>query len=340
MTTLSTSECSTGIDLSIVIPVYRSADCLAALYNAIDGALRPSGIDHEVILVNDGSPDDSWRVVESLCREHKAVVGIDLRKNFGQDNAILTGLRFAKGRAVAVMDDDLQHDPRDLPSMLAKLEEGADVVYADFRRKQQAAWKNLGSWFNGKVAEWVLDKPPGVYLSPYKVIRSEVAELACRYDGPEPYLDGLLFQVTSRFASVTVEHQPRYAGRSNYNLFRSIVVWSRLATNFSVRPLRMVTWFGLFLGAVAGLLALVVIAYRLAYPEDFGSAVAGWASLMVTQLFTGSVGMIFLGVLGEYVGRTHTAVAGKKPQASIREVLNAGGQGGARSRPIRPPCLA
>src|SRR5206468_567561 len=143
-------------------------------------------------------------------------------------------------------------------------------------------------------------------------------------DGPDPYLDGLLFQVTSRFDRVPVEHRPRYAGRSNYNLIRSLTVWSRLATNFSVRPLRLVTWFGLFLGALGGLLALVVIVYRIAYPRDFESAVAGWASLMVTQLLTSSIGMIFLGVLGEYVGRTHTAVAGKKPQAAVREVLNAG----------------
>ena len=95
---------------------------------------------------------------------------MDLRRNFGQDNAILTGLRFARGRAIAIMDDDLQHHPADLPALLAKLDEGLDVVYADFRIKHQAAWKNFGSWFNGKVAEWVLDKPKGIYLSPYKVI--------------------------------------------------------------------------------------------------------------------------------------------------------------------------
>jgi undecaprenyl-phosphate 4-deoxy-4-formamido-L-arabinose transferase len=311
------------LGLSIVVPVYRSAECLGPLIAAIDGALAPTGLAYEVILVNDGSPDDSWSVVASLCRDHPKVVGVDLRRNFGQDNAILTGLRIARGRAVAIMDDDLQHDPRDLPALLARLDAGADVVYADFRVKRQSAWKNLGSWFNGKVAEWVLEKPPGIYLSPYKVIRREVAELICRYDGPEPYVDGLLFQVTSRFDQVPVEHHPRYAGRGNYTLLRSVAVWSRLATNFSVRPLRLVTWCGLGLGALGGVLASVVVAYRLLHPERFVAALAGWASLMVTSLVVGGIWMIFLGVLGEYVGRLHTAVAGKKPQATVREVLNA-----------------
>ena len=250
-------------------------------------------------------------------------MGVDFRRNFGQDNAIFVGLRLARGAYVAIMDDDLQHDPRDLPVLLEKIQEGADVVYADFRVKHHKLWKNLGSWFNGKVAEWVLDKPRGIYLSPYKVIRKEVADLICRYEGPDPYVDGRLFQVTSRFAKVDVEHRPRFAGTSTYTLWRSIAVWARLATSFSVRPLRLVTWCGLALGTLGALLALVVVAYRLLAPERFAMAVAGWASLMVAQLLIGGVQMIFLGVLGEYAGRTHTTVVGK-PQATIREVLNAG----------------
>jgi polyisoprenyl-phosphate glycosyltransferase len=321
------------LTLSVVVPVSKSAECVGALVDAIGAALRPAGVSYEVILVNDGSPDRTWSVVEALCRTHSEVLGIDLRRNFGQDNAILTGMRIARGRVVAVMDDDLQHDPRDLPTLMARLDQGADVVYADFRKKHQALWKNLGSWFNGKVAEWVLEKPKGLYLSPYKVIRREVAELICRYDGPEPYVDGLLFQVTSRFDQVPVEHHPRYAGRSNYNFLRSFAVWARLATNFSVRPLRLVTWFGLILGVLGGLLAVAVVIYRLTFPQYFEAAIGGWASLMVTQLTVGGARMIFLGILGEYVGRMHTAVAGKKPQATIREILNVNAPAAPSRRP-------
>lgn len=318
---------SASPDLSIVVPAYRSMDCLKPLAEAVEASLRSTGWRYELILVNDGSPDGTWPVIERLSRTDPRIVGVDLRKNFGQDNAILTGLRLASGRYVAVMDDDLQHDPADLPALLERLESPdengvpPDVVYADFRRKHQARWKNLGSWFNGKVAEYVLDKPKNVYLSPYKVMRCEVADLICRFDGPEPYVDGLLYQVTSRFASLTVEHHQRFAGQGNYNLMRSIAVWARLATGFSVRPLRLVTLCGLTLGVLGVLLAAAVIYYRLAYPEQFPAAVAGWASLMVGQLLIGGVLMVFLGVLGEYAGRVHTAMAGRKPQATIRKVL-------------------
>src|SRR5215469_2592616 len=209
-------------DLSIVVPVYRGADCLDALIAAIDTALVSEGREYEVILVNDCSPDESWAVIERICETHARVIGIDLRRNFGQDNAILTGIRAATGRCIAIMDDDLQHDPHDLPRLIESLEPGFDVVFADFRKQRQKLWKRLGSWFNGKVAEWVLQKPRHIYLSPYKVFRSEVGKLICRYHGAEPYIDGLLLQVTSRITQIVVDHRPRYAGESSYTLVKSI----------------------------------------------------------------------------------------------------------------------
>jgi glycosyltransferase involved in cell wall biosynthesis len=322
MQTMRMSNHSLQPDLSIVVPVYRSEDCLDALIAAIEEAMTPTGRDFEVVLVNDFSPDNSWAVIESLCEAHPNVVGIDLRRNFGQDNAIITGLRMARGKYIAIMDDDLQHDPRDLPALVNKIEEGADIVYAVFRAKQQKLWKNLGSWFNGKVAEWVINKPKHIYLSPYKIIRKEVVEMICSYDGPDPYIDGLLFQVTARIAEITVEHHPRFAGQSTYTFWKSVRVWGRLAFSFSAKPLRIVSWFGFSFAALGMLLAMVVILYRLFFPERFGPAAVGWASLMVAILIASGIQMIFFGVLGEYTGRTFRRVS-NKPQTSIREVINA-----------------
>jgi polyisoprenyl-phosphate glycosyltransferase len=310
-------------DLSVVVPVYRSQDCLPALVSAIAEALVPAGRTYEVVLVNDCSPDESWKVIRALCREHANIIGIDLRRNFGQDSAILTGLRLARGRAVAIMDDDLQHHPRDLPALLDKLEEGYDAVYADFSVKRQKAWKNLGSWFNGKVAEWVIHKPKEIYLSPYKVIHRDVVELICKYDGPTPYVDGLLFQVTSRITQLPVEHHTRFAGESTYTFWGSVRVWARLAFSFSVQPLRLVTWFGFIFAILGLLLTLVVIGYRLFFPQDFPQAAVGWASLMVAVLLVGGIQMVFFGILGEYAGQTFLRV-NNKPQAAIREVINRG----------------
>jgi undecaprenyl-phosphate 4-deoxy-4-formamido-L-arabinose transferase len=323
------------LDLSIVVPVFRSEDCLEALVAAIAGALAPTGRSYEVVLVNDFSPDNSWAVIESICARNPRVVGVDLRKNFGQDNAIITGMRIARGKYVAVMDDDLQHHPSDLPALLARIEQGFDVVYAEFRAKKQKLWKNFGSWFNGRVAEWVINKPRDVYLSPYKIIRGEVAETICAYEGPDPYIDGLLFQVTARIAQVPVDHHPRYAGRSTYTFWKSVRVWARLAVSFSAKPLRLVTWFGLLFAVFGLLLAVAVVVYRLRWPEDFSRETAGWASLMVALLVVGGIQMIFFGVLGEYAGRTFLNV-NRKPQSAIREVLNAA----ATEETIQVPVLS
>ena len=308
-------------DLSIVVPVYRSEDCLDALIDAIGEALEPTNRDYEVILVNDCSPDNSWVVIESICRANPRVVGIDLRRNFGQDNAIMTGLRLARGKYSAIMDDDLQHHPRDLPALLDKIEEGADAVYADFRVKRQRLWKNFGSWFNGKVAEWVIDKPKEVYLSPYKIIRKDVVEQICKYDGPDPYIDGLLFQITSRISQIPVDHHPRYAGRSTYTFWKSLKVWGRLAFSFSARPMRVVSWFGFGFATLGLVLAVLVVLYRLLLPEDFSPNAVGWASLMVALLVLSGIQMLFFGILGEYTGRTFVKV-NNKPQAVIRTVIS------------------
>jgi undecaprenyl-phosphate 4-deoxy-4-formamido-L-arabinose transferase len=306
--------------LSIVVPVYGSEDCLQALVAAIDREMGTAA-PYEVILVNDCSPDRAWQVIEAICESNSNVIGVDLRRNFGQDNAILTGLGLARGRYIAIMDDDLQHHPRYLPVLVAEIEKGADVVYADFRTKHQSLWKNMGSWFTGKVAEWVIDKPRDIYLSPYKIISREVAGLICEYKGPHPYVDGLLFQVTSRITHIHAEHSARYAGRSNYTFWKSVRVWGRLAFSFSVRPLRLVTWFGLCFALLGLMLAVVVVLYKLLYPEAFHPYAVGWASLMVALLLVGGIQLFFFGVLGEYTGRTFLRV-NNKPQTAVRVVLN------------------
>jgi undecaprenyl-phosphate 4-deoxy-4-formamido-L-arabinose transferase len=307
--------------LSIVIPVYRSADCLEALNAAISETLAPLGVSYEVILVNDCSPDESWTVIESLCGRDARVVGVDLRRNFGQDNALLTGIRLARGQYIAIMDDDLQHDPKDIPSLVSGLEAGFDVVYGQFRKKRHKIWKNVGSWFAGKVAEWVLNKPPNIYLSPYKVFRREVADLICNYHGAEPYIDGLLLQVTSRVTQVPVEHRRRYSGKSTYTFWESIRIWTRIAFSFSVKPLRLVTILGLAFSVLGVLLGIAVILYRLSSPESFPQNTAGWASLIVAVLFLGGVQMIFFGILGEYAGRTYLRV-NDEPQTAVRTIVS------------------
>jgi polyisoprenyl-phosphate glycosyltransferase len=312
------------LELSIVVPVYRSEDCLEPLVLAIEQAMLQDTRTFEVILVNDYSPDRSWDRIKELSQTHRNIVGIDLRKNFGQDSAILTGIGLARGKYVAVMDDDLQHDPNDLPRLLKALDEdNVDVVYANFSsKKRQALWKNLGSAFNDWFARWVINKPKGIYLSPYKVVRGDVARAICSYEGRQAYVDGLLFQVTSRITQIPAQHHERIRGTGNYTFWKSVRVWSHLAFSFSTAPLRLVTVLGLTSACAGALLAMLVIAYRLLDPQDFPIYAAGWASLLVAILIIGGMQMFFFGVLGEYVGRTYL-VASRSPQTSIATVIGA-----------------
>jgi glycosyltransferase involved in cell wall biosynthesis len=306
------------INISIVVPVYRSEDCLPILEAAVDQAMRNAALSYELLLVNDASPDGSWTVIRRLAERNPAVKGLSLRRNFGQDNAIMAGLRHAIGAAVVIMDDDMQHAPEDVPKLYAELARSrADVVYAHFRKKQQASWKNLGSWFNGKVAEWLIDKPSNIYVSPFKILRSEILELVTTFDGPYPYIDSLLFQVTDRFSFIETEHHERFAGSSTYTFAKSFQVWSKLAVSFSVKPLRLVTWMGVLAFLLGSLGAVAVILDRVMNPDQFGEA-AGWASLMVTVLVLAGVQMLALGVIGEYVGRTYINI-NRKPQAIVAE---------------------
>ena len=140
---------------------------------------------------------------------------------------------------------------------------GADVVYAHFIEKKQKAWKRIGSWINGKFAEWLIDKPANIYMSPFKIVRGEVAELIGAFDGPFPYVDSLLFQVTNRFSFIRTEHHARLAGPSTYTFVKSLSVWSRLAFSFSVKPLRLVSWVGIAALLISMVAALIIIVARL-----------------------------------------------------------------------------
>jgi polyisoprenyl-phosphate glycosyltransferase len=301
----------------VVVPAYRSGDCLDELAERIRSVCQEAGEPYELILVNDCSPDDTWAVIERLSRDDPAVVGINLRKNFGQDNAIMAGLNVARGAAVIIMDDDLQHDPGDIPALLAKLREGYDVVYAKYQRDHQKLWKNVGSWFNGKVAEVVLEKPKDVYLSPYKAIAASVIAEVVRYRGPYPYVDGLLFRTTSRMTQVAVSHHPRYRGRSTYTFWKSVAVWARLSTNFSVVPLRLAIVLGVVIAGLGLALATGFFVLRLLRPEIADSAV-GWASIVISVLVLGGLQLLTLGVMGEYVGRMHLNL-NNRPQYVVRE---------------------
>ncbi|MGE0259170.1 MAG: glycosyltransferase family 2 protein, partial [Alphaproteobacteria bacterium] len=206
--------------LSIVIPVYNGADSVGELVAALE-ELRIEG-GHEIVLVNDGSPDNSLEVCRSLvARARVPITLVALSRNYGEHNAVMAGLRHARGGHVITMDDDLQNPPEEVERLLAFAQEsGREVVYTYYDEKRHAAWRNFGSRFTNWVAGFVLDKPKGFYLSSFRCMSAFVAREVARYDGPYPYIDGLILQVTQDIDRLLVRHLPRAIGRSNYTLRR------------------------------------------------------------------------------------------------------------------------
>ncbi|MRX10076.1 glycosyltransferase [Pseudoduganella sp. FT25W] len=291
-----------ALALSFVIPVYGSEKVLPELVSRLQAvldtlpAVRGS---YEVIFVCDRSPDRSWHVIQQLSAQYPWVRGILLRMNAGQHNALMAGFAQARGAIVMTMDDDLQHAPSDIPALLDELASGRDVVYARFKNRKHASWKIAGSRLNDMVAGYLMQKPKGLYLSPFRAMRAEIVRDILRYRGPYVYVDGLLLSVTRNIGTVDVEHHDRFAGDSGYSLRKSISLWLKMATSFSIVPLRLTSFAGLFLAGLGFLLAILLIIQKFTIDK----MPIGWSSLIVTILIIGGAQLVALGMLGEYLGR-------------------------------------
>ncbi|MEO5368094.1 MAG: glycosyltransferase family 2 protein [Magnetococcus sp. WYHC-3] len=302
------------VEISVVVPIYNGEPCLQELVCQITKALRNHP--HELIFVEDQSTDDSWGEIQRLCKTEPNLVGIRLRKNAGQDSAILCGLRQARGRFCVILDDDLQHDPQDILTLYAQCQKNdLDVCYAHFPARKHSWWKRAGSWLNGKLAEIVIAKPKHLYLSPFKIMRQEIATEIIKYTGAFPYVDGLILAVTHNIGQVEVTHHARYKGESTYGMAKSLVVFMRVATGFSVWPLRLSTCIGMVCSMGAFALALFYLAQ---YARN-GHRVEGWITIVILQLLLGGLGLVSVGMVGEYLGRLYLNSNGK-PQATIKEV--------------------
>jgi len=300
--------------LSIVVPVYNGAATVSLLVEALSALEVPGGL--EIVLVNDGSPDDSGAVCRRLLETATVpITYVEHARNYGEHNAVMTGLRHARGRYVITMDDDLQNPPEEVVRLFLYTRDGGyDVVYTRYAEKQHEGWRNLGSRFANWVADLLIDKPRGLYLSSFRCMSRVVVDGVTRYEGPFPYVDGLVMQVTQRIGSLEVRHLPRAVGRSNYTLRRLVRLWLNLAVNFSLLPLRLAVFAGVAMAALGALGALYVIWHAVS-----GEQPQGWASTMVVILLVSGVQFVILGILGEYLGRTFMT-GNRRPQGIVREV--------------------
>lgn len=298
--------------LSIVIPVYHSENTISRVVGDIFKQL--DDILLEIILVNDGSRDNSSQVCLDLVSRYKfRVKFIELAKNFSEHNAVMAGLNHVSGEHIAIMDDDSQNPPAEIRKLIEEIQKGFDIVYSYYEKKEHSFWRNIGSRFNDKIANIMLNKPSELYLSSFKIIKRFIADEIVKCPNPFPYLDGLIFQLTDNIGKVKVEHEKRTTGQSNYTLQKLISLWMTMFTNFSILPLRLAGFIGFLISIIGFLLGIALIIEKYINPE----VPLGFTSTIIVVLVFGGIQFIILGIIGEYLGRLFLSV-NKKPQFVIR----------------------
>lgn len=304
---------------SIVIPCYKSA---ATIENVVTETAREMDkmgrTDYEFILVNDCSPDQGATInkLKDLTEKNKCVKVVDLAKNSGQHNAMMAGLRFAKGDVFISMDDDMQTRPSELHKMFAAFDEGYDVVYGAYPEKKESLFRRFGSWVNKMCAVVFLGRPKELRTSSFWIVRKYVRDSIISYEGSRTYLLGLILRATSNITQVEVEHFEREVGTSGYRFRTLLRLWSNII-GFTVKPLRLAMQTGMVIAIASVIFALIIFIRKLVHP----SINPGWSSMMVTIFFSLGVQLLFIGMIGEYIGRTYMSI-NREPQYVIKAKYN------------------
>ena len=304
--------------LSFVIPCYRSQETISTVVDEIERTVAALGAyDYEIILVNDSSPDDTFSVISALAENERHITAVDLAKNFGQHAALMCGMRRSSGEIVICLDDDGQTPADEVGKLLEKIEEGYDVVYASYGHKQHSGFRNFGSRVNAKMTEIMLGKPRELSLTSYFAAKRFIIDEMLRYENCFPYVMGLVLRSTKNICNVTVNHRARELGQSGYNLGKLLGLWMNGFTSFSIKPLRLATYFGA-LTAFAGFIYALVIIIR---HFTVGLAPLGWSSTTALLLILGGIILLVLGLIGEYIGRIFMCV-NDSPQYVERQVVS------------------
>lgn len=284
------------MNLSVVVPVYRGAETLEPLVQRLGKMLPKVAKKYELILVNDGSPDHSWEVMTRLSKKHAWVRSVRLMRNYGQHNATLCGVRLARYEVTVTMDQDLQHPPEEIPVMLAKLEEGFDVVYGAPRKLPQGFVRNILTANIKRLLARVMGVPSVKNISAFRVFRTHLREAFANFQSPSLTLDVLLSWGTARFASLPVEVAP--ARHSNYNFAALVKAALLILTGYSTAPLRLASWIGF----VMTLFGLGVFVYVVWIYFTAGS-LPGFPFLASIISLLGGAQLFTLGIFGEYLAR-------------------------------------
>ncbi len=307
------------LSLSVVVPVYNSESSLRALVARLSPVLSGLATEHELILVNDGSQDGSWNVIQELAREKPWIRGIDMLRNYGQHNAILCGIRAAQYAVIVTLDDDLQNPPEEIEKLLAALDRGFDVAYGTPHKERHGFLRDMASQMTKLALQKSMGAATARKVSAFRALRTPLRAAFADFRGPYVSIDVLLTWATSRFTAVEVRHDAREQGASNYTLGKLLSHALNMITGFSVIPLRVASVIGFAFMLLGVGILLYVIYYKIAH----GIPVQGYASLAsMIAIFSGAQ-LFSLGIIGEYLARMHFRMM-DRPSYATRDSTRGG----------------
>lgn len=304
--------------LSFVIPCYRSYDTVVDVCDEIINVVsNRDGYDYEIIAVNDCSPDNVMEKLTELAAANNRIKVIDLAKNVGKHCALMAGFHFSSGDYVICVDDDGQCPMDHLWDLLKPLDDGQDVAMAQYGEKAQSKFKNFGSRMNNWMMETFLQKPENIQFANFAAMKSYVVKEIIKYNHPYAYINGLLLRTTKNIVNVPMMERARKVGVGGYTFKKSLALWINGITAFSIEPLRIASYLGVFSAFLGCMVAIIVVIRKIMFPDIY----AGWTSLMACMLFLGGIILTVLGLIGEYIGRIYICI-NEAPQYTIRSTQN------------------
>ena len=301
--------------VSFVIPCYNSEKTISNVVQEIKELKL--NYEKEIILINDCSSDETWKVVSGLAKTNPNIKAINFSKNFGQHSALMAGYRETTGDYVVSLDDDGQTPANETHKLLEEIQKGYDVVYASYANKKHSVFRNIGTGINNMMCRWLIGKPKKLDITSFFVAKKYIIEEIIKYENPYSYIPGLILRSTKNISSVPVEHRSRTEGKSGYSFRKLVALWVNGFTAFSIKPLRLATMFGMLIATGGFIYFIYTIIHKIINPQT----PMGWTSTISIILIIGGAILFVLGMIGEYLGRVYLSL-NKEPQYIIKDKIN------------------
>jgi dolichol-phosphate mannosyltransferase len=303
--------------ISVIIPVFRCGDCLKILCERIRDAVSGFTNDYEVILVNDASPDESWRIIKTIANHDKHVIGVNLSRNFGQHYAITAGLDMARGEWIVVMDCDLQDQPEEITKLYEKAKQGYEIVLGKRHDRKDSFIKEYSSIIFYKILSYLTDNKQNHQIANFGIYSRKVIDAIKSMRENLRYFPVLVRWTGFKTAEIDIEHAKRLNGKTSYSFSKLFNLAFNIVIEFSDKPLRVAVKLGLFISLLSVIYALIVLVRVI-----IGNVtVEGWSSLIISVWFLSGLIIFIMGITGIYIGKTFDEVK-KRPIYIVSETTD------------------